>query len=374
MQSVRPVVAAMVVVGALMACGQPSPEIAASSTLMMPLGSPCTAEGGGGTSYTSEVATLKVSIAAADLAEPMIHQGEENDGVEKASVEKVPVGENRTIGVFGMVSGSPLWRAVATGVSVKKDEDTRIDVLLARVADFTCARRPDVNARIFHTATTLKDGRILFVGGAATSVADTATCPDCRRFVGTNSAAVYDPRTGTISASGSMSSARVGHVAVLLDDGRVAVAGGASELIHHPIDAQTKFPLVPPAGTVLSTVEVWDPAGGGFSAATCSPACPGRLFAAATSTRDGEMIVTGGIPADIKNQGWAALRRLGQRHSPRAKRPGRISARALGWQHRVPVARRRRHDGRAERLLFGRGAIHAVPGVAGRRPPSKCGR
>ena len=63
-------------------------------------------------------------------------------------------------------------------------------------------------ARDGHTATLLSDGRVLIVGDDA-------------------SAEIYDPKTGTFSPTGSMTTARRLYTATLLLDGRVLVAGGS---------------------------------------------------------------------------------------------------------------------------------------------------
>jgi hypothetical protein len=66
-------------------------------------------------------------------------------------------------------------------------------------------------ARIGHTATLLRDGRVLIAGGSSD-----------RPF----SADLYDPSTATFSATGNMVAARIRHSATLLRDGRVLIAGG----------------------------------------------------------------------------------------------------------------------------------------------------
>ena len=60
-----------------------------------------------------------------------------------------------------------------------------------------------------HTATQLSDGRVLIVGVDAI-------------------AELYDPATGTFSPTGSMTTARRLYTATLLSDGRVLVAGGST--------------------------------------------------------------------------------------------------------------------------------------------------
>jgi hypothetical protein len=68
-------------------------------------------------------------------------------------------------------------------------------------------------ARYEHTATILANGWVLVTGGAN----DTAIL---------SSAELYNPSTGKWTFTGSMTVPRYGHDAVLLQDGRVLVAGG----------------------------------------------------------------------------------------------------------------------------------------------------
>lgn len=70
--------------------------------------------------------------------------------------------------------------------------------------------------RAIHTATLLLDGTVLVAGGSGLAGQST-------------SAELYQPTSGTWEAGGSMSPGRTGHSATLLDDGRVLIAGGRSD-------------------------------------------------------------------------------------------------------------------------------------------------
>jgi hypothetical protein len=71
-------------------------------------------------------------------------------------------------------------------------------------------------SRAWHTATRLADGRVLVSGGE-----------NLRTDLTT--AEIYTPKTGKFSPTGSMTAGRVYHAAALLSDGRVLVAGGGSD-------------------------------------------------------------------------------------------------------------------------------------------------
>ena len=68
-------------------------------------------------------------------------------------------------------------------------------------------------ARAFHTATLLRDGRVLVAGGYTDSAS--------------RSAELYDPRSRTWTPTGDLITARNAHTATLLLDGKVLVAGGS---------------------------------------------------------------------------------------------------------------------------------------------------
>jgi hypothetical protein len=106
-------------------------------------------------------------------------------------------------------------------------------------------------ARAGATATLLHDGRVLIAGGLGCR---TRPCsPENVYGAGGGelaSAELYDPRTGTFSRTGSMSTPRAGATATLLPDGRVLLAAGAKSLATELYDPTTgKFTR---AGSVLA--------------------------------------------------------------------------------------------------------------------------
>jgi len=99
------------------------------------------------------------------------------------------------------------------------------------------------------TATLLDDGEVLLAGGC---------CEAGHPRQGLTSAELYDPTTGTWSATGSMNVGRVGATATLLNDGDVLVAGGSCNGSGYGCDEGSFLKN-------LNSAELYDPASGKWS-------------------------------------------------------------------------------------------------------------
>jgi hypothetical protein len=99
--------------------------------------------------------------------------------------------------------------------------------------------------RSAHTATLLPNGKVLIAGGIIRA--------DGGLLLPQSTAELYDPATGTFSATGSMTLPRNRHAAILLNNGKVLIVGGSK-----PIPQQ--------AWTPYQSAELYDPSTGIFTA------------------------------------------------------------------------------------------------------------
>ena len=177
-----------------------------------------------------------------------------------------------------------------------------------------------------NTATLLADGKVLMAGGKYAST--DGAFPYAAALA---SAELYDPRTGTFAATGNMSTPRIGAIATLLNDGKVLLASGVNPGVGYccfPVNTELYDPdtgtftatgsmiaegyadtaTLLPNGKVLvtkgnpqtapyrSNTELYDPASGTFTFA--GYAYTNHTAPTATLMLDGHVLIAGGDVGD----------------------------------------------------------------------------
>jgi hypothetical protein len=131
-----------------------------------------------------------------------------------------------------------------------------------------------VVVRSYHTATLLRDGRVLVAGGVSAA--------------SLSSAELYDPATGTFTSTGGMGSARNFHSATALVDGSVLIVGGTLNTGS--------------STSALQSAELYNPATGTFSAAGAMTEA--RFWHTATFLPSGDVLIAGGTAKALFEGLW----------------------------------------------------------------------
>ena len=146
-------------------------------------------------------------------------------------------------------------------------------------------------------ATATRDGRVLVTGGQVA------------RGEATASAAAFDEATGSWEVLARMSSPRLKHFAVLLDDGRVLVGGGT-----------------PGHRTLLSTTEVFDPGTDAFAQGPALREGRYKLPGGAIALPQGRVLIAGGgTTAEILDVGRGSSSRWPHSGNAHPSRPSTCS-------------------------------------------------
>jgi hypothetical protein len=137
--------------------------------------------------------------------------------------------------------------------------------------------------RILPTTTLLRSGHVLIVGGS--------WCKGnvCNGFDPLASAELFDPDTETFSPTGSMSIARTGHTATLLNNGTVLITGGVNPVLGSD-----------------ATAEIYDPATRGFT--RVGDMARGRAQHTASLLADGRVLIAGGWEGSASDFGFSSTR------------------------------------------------------------------
>jgi N-acetylneuraminic acid mutarotase len=142
------------------------------------------------------------------------------------------------------------------------------EVVAPRAAAWTATGKM-ITPFVGHISMLLPDGRVLVMGGIN------------ENGDGSISAELYDPGPGTWTSTGTLVAPRSAYSATLLADGKVLVAGGTSNS----------------GATALASADVYDPVSGTWTA-TGRMTTP-RYNATATLLRDGKVLLVGGSSSTV---------------------------------------------------------------------------
>jgi len=204
-------------------------------------------------------------------------------------------------------------RVLVAGGSPETGSAHGAEVYLAEAGRFA-PLPPMLITRHSHSATLLPDGRVLIAGGFGEGGTTLAA------------AELFDPATNSFLATGPLGAARSGHVAVLLETGKVLVAGGLG-----------------PGWDFLASAELYDPATGRFWPAGSMTVA--RESHVGVRLQDGRVLVVGG--------------HRGRRENITIHASAEIFDPATGRFTRVGDMLTRRHKHDAVLLPDGRVLVHA---------------
>ena len=141
--------------------------------------------------------------------------------------------------------------------------------------------------RGYHTATLLRSGKVLVVGGRGLSA---VSAPWQRPGSAISSAELYDPKTRTWSSAGALNFPRFEHTATLLANGKVLVVGGNQTLANGNL---------PVGADPVSSAELYDPQTNSWSLAASLRTA--RALHTATLLNDGHLLVAGGTESSLED-------------------------------------------------------------------------
>jgi hypothetical protein len=141
-----------------------------------------------------------------------------------------------------------------------------VSIATAQLAGTFSATGSMTTPRFEHTATLLTNGKVLIAGGSRSTAG----------FEPVATAEIYDPSSGTFTATGNMTIARAGHAATLLPDGRVLVTGSVN---------------------LAGSAEIYDPSTGLFTAAGVVTRVSETDLGPATLLNNGKVLIAADVGA-----------------------------------------------------------------------------
>lgn len=301
--------------------------------LLVPAAALVVACGGGGGGSTTSASTTPVAVTLSPASPSMATDGTQafsatvtgtaNIGVTWSIQEGAAGGSISASGAYTapsvVANGTGTYHLVATSQADPTKTATATVTVTAPTLAAWSALPSMGQPRYGHTATVLQDGRVLIAGGAGDGLQAPATA----------TAEIFNPAAGTFTATGSMSTIRAFHTAVLLPNGKVLISGGGingynpgtkkSQELYDPatgtftatgdmVSARSYHASVLlPNGKVLhvgaagTAAELYDPASGQCTSTGAMTQTRWSSWANAVLLAGGKVLVAGGT--DVVNGG-----------------------------------------------------------------------
>ena len=188
-------------------------------------------------------------------------------GTESTEIKDVPVSISLTFVFEGYTSddcsGVKSWKGESVLVSgqLVEGKNYELSIFVSQLGISKLANELDTGIA-FHSATNLDNGKILLAGGFS-KLSNVSNCDgsstDCTAsMTAVNKAYLYNPTTGSLSETGSLSDPRALHHAVKLPDGKILFSGGVSAARFNQ-NSTSKLAIIPSVNAAVLSLEVFDP-------------------------------------------------------------------------------------------------------------------
>lgn len=176
------------------------------------------------------------------------------NGNAQGTMKGVPIGSGLSLLVTGRDGNNVNWYGKVPGLNLALGQTLNVSVRLTRMGRLSCVSPPaELTPRSFTGVALMKDGRVFISGGF---IASSDAGGGVFTLTATNTAFVFDPRDGSVTATASMAQNRAMHGTIGLKDGRVLVIGGVSQATFKP---GAEFPYSTNAQNRVPSLEVYDP-------------------------------------------------------------------------------------------------------------------
>jgi Galactose oxidase, central domain len=203
----------------------------------------------------ADVTTIRVTVTGPDL----VMEVERPIKARAAGLEEVPVGPDRQIMVEGLDSqGVPLMRGRTVPFEVQGTLDLKLYVGPVDRFSYINTKQLTV-ARAFHTATLLRDDRVLLTGGVTGERKWTPVASGAQPAATSAAEVIESNALQTTATKAMIGGPRMAHTATLTAKGNVLVAGGAAPTdAGPPPDVSTDASVPPDSAVMDSAVDLSD--------------------------------------------------------------------------------------------------------------------